>query len=124
MADVFEAGIDVHYLVNVAGRGWCKLMRARRELRYVVGRLPVVSPLFRFLMDQGGLSPEEAYGNLNMGAGFALFVSPDDAPNVVEVAGRHGIGAWVAGRVEAGPRELVLEPLGITFTGESLAVRS
>src|SRR5262249_47981638 len=29
---LFEAGIDVHYLVNVTGHGWRKLMRARRDL--------------------------------------------------------------------------------------------
>jgi hypothetical protein len=39
------------------------------------------------------------------------------------VAGRHGIDAWVAGRVEEGPRSVHIAPLGIDYEGESLGVR-
>jgi phosphoribosylformylglycinamidine cyclo-ligase len=121
--DLFAAGIDVHYLVNVTGHGWRKLMRARRELRYVLHATPPVSPLFRFLVDRAGLSPAEAYATFNMGAGFAVFVPDGDAPRVIDTAGAHGIAAWVAGRVESGPREVVIEPLGIRYGGDALAVR-
>ena len=123
IADVFEAGVDVHYLVNITGHGWRKLMRARRELTYRMAEVPPVSPLFRFLTHHGGLSPEEAYGNLNMGAGFAVYVPARDSATVVDVASRHGQAAWVAGRVEEGPRRLVIEPLGVAYAGEALEVR-
>jgi phosphoribosylformylglycinamidine cyclo-ligase len=35
-----------------------------------------------------------------------------------------GIEAWVAGRVEAGPRQVVIEPLQLTFGGDDLHVRA
>ena len=120
---MFEAGVDVHYLVNVTGHGWRKLMRARRELRYVLHTTPPLSPLFSFLVERAGLEPVEAYATFNMGAGFAAFVPEADASRVVDAARTRGIAAWVAGRVEAGPREVVIEPLGIRDGGESLAVR-
>jgi phosphoribosylformylglycinamidine cyclo-ligase len=123
VADVFEAGVDVHYMSNLTGHGWRKLMRARGALRYVMTEVPPVTPLFQFLIDRGGLTDEEAYGTLNMGAGFAVYVREEEAPAVVEVAEQHGIEAWVAGRVEAGPRSVCIEPLGITNEAESLDVR-
>jgi phosphoribosylformylglycinamidine cyclo-ligase len=123
VADLFEAGADVHYLANITGHGWRKLMRAHRDLGYRMFEVPPVAPLFEFLIHHGGLSPEEAYGNLNMGAGFAVYVPQRDAATVVDVAARHGIAAWVAGRVEEGGRQVVIEPLGVTYAGETLGVR-
>jgi len=124
VADVFEAGAKVHYLVNITGHGWRKLMRARRELTYRMFEVPPVTPLFEFLTRHGGLTPAEAYGNLNMGAGFAVYVPEHDAATVIGVAARHGMAAWVAGRVEDGPRQVVIEPVGVAYTGEALAVRT
>lgn len=122
--DVLEAGIDVHYMSNITGHGWRKLMRARRELRYVLHAVPPVGPLFRFLSDRAGLEPAEAYGSLNMGAGFAVYCPPASASGVVAIAAGHGIDAWVAGEVRQGPREVIIEPLGLAFGAASLAVRA
>jgi phosphoribosylformylglycinamidine cyclo-ligase len=33
------------------------------------------------------------------------------------------VPAWVAGQVEAGPKRLLIEPIGVTFEGDSLALR-
>jgi phosphoribosylformylglycinamidine cyclo-ligase len=63
------------------------------------------------------------YGNYNMGAGYAVYVPAEQAARVVEVAAQSGLQAWVAGRVEAGPKQVVIEPLNITFAADSLEVR-
>jgi len=124
VADVLDAGVDVRYMSNITGHGWRKLMRARRDLRYVMHFVPPVGPLFRFLCDRGELTMEEAYGSLNMGAGFAVYCPAGSVGAVVAVAADHGIEAWPAGRVEDGRREVVIEPLGLTFGGHSLEVRA
>jgi phosphoribosylformylglycinamidine cyclo-ligase len=120
---IFEAGVDVHYLVNVTGHGWRKLMRARRELRYVVDVLPPVPPLFRFMMERAGIDAAEAYATFNMGAGFAVYAPAAQAERVVETARSHGLQAWIAGRIEAGAREVTIEPLGVRYGGDALNVR-
>jgi phosphoribosylformylglycinamidine cyclo-ligase len=120
---IFEAGVDVHYLVNVTGHGWRKLMRARRELRYVVDALPPVPPLFRFMMERAGIDAAEAYATFNMGAGFAVYAPAAQAERVVETARSHGLQAWIAGRIEAGAREVTIEPLGVRYGGDALNVR-
>lgn len=122
--DVFEAGVDVRYLVNITGHGWRKLMRAPRDLRYRMAEVPPLPDLFAFFVEEGGVAVEEAYANFNMGAGFAVFAPGHHAAAVVDAAGRHGLAAWVAGRVEDGPREVVIEPIGVTYREASLGVRA
>jgi phosphoribosylformylglycinamidine cyclo-ligase len=58
-----------------------------------------------------------------MGAGFALFVKAQDAQRTAEVARSMGVKAWVCGEVETGPKELVIEPLGIRFGTDDLQLR-
>lgn len=123
VADVLDAGIDVHYLVNVTGHGWRKLMRARRDLRYVLHTVPPPTSLFRFLTERAGLDAQEAYATFNMGAGFAVYVPEADAHRVLELARARGIDGWLAGRVEDGGREVVIEPIGVRYGAETLGVR-
>src|SRR5262249_30182511 len=120
---IFDAGIDVHYLVNVTGHGWRKLMRARRELRYVLDTVPPVPPLFHFMTERAGIDAAEAYATFNMGAGFAVYVPAAQADRVVDAARSQALHAWIAGRVEAGPREVVIDPLGVRYGDETLSVR-
>ena len=93
-------------------------MRHPAQLTYRIRQLPDVPPVLKFIQQQAGLDEREAYGTFNMGAGFALFVPAEDAERAVAVARKAGVDAWVAGSVEAGPRRLVIEPLGIEYGGE------
>jgi phosphoribosylformylglycinamidine cyclo-ligase len=65
----------------------------------------------------------EAYGSLNMGAGFALFVAPSDVAATIAAARTTGLDAWCCGSVEPGPRRVLIEPLGIEFAADELALR-
>lgn len=120
---VLEAKIDVHYMVNITGHGWRKLMRATKDLSYVIDTIADVRAEFDFIQEQAGISDEEMYGNFNMGAGFALFVPADTADDVVTLAGEQGFKAWVAGSVQDGPKQVTIRPKNITFTEDSLEVR-
>ncbi len=121
---LFAAGICPHYAANITGHGWRKLMRHPRSLTYRLHSLPEVPAVLRFIQAEAGLSDRDAYGTLNMGAGFALFVAAGDAERAVSVARKAGVEAWVAGVVEDGPKRVVIEPLGIEFAGEELTVRA
>ena len=59
-----------------------------------------------------------------MGAGFALFVSAADAARCVQVAADCAVPAWNVGTVERGARQVVIEPLGLVFSGDELDVRA
>lgn len=119
----FEAGIGLRYIANVTGHGWRKIMRHPGDFTYRITEVPPVPEVLEFMVDETRQTAEEAYGSLNMGAGFALFVRPEDGDAAVACAEAQGVRAWVAGVVEDGPRQVVIEPPGVTLAGESLALR-
>ena len=121
---LFAAGLRPHYAVNITGHGWRKLMRHPAELEYRIRRIPPVPTVLQFLQTQGGMSARDAYGTLNMGAGFALFVARADVAAAIAIAERSGLAAWHAGDVEAGAKSLVIEPLGLTYAGSDLHLRA
>jgi phosphoribosylformylglycinamidine cyclo-ligase len=117
------AGVRLHYASNITGHGWRKLLRHPKPLRYRVHTLPAVPPVLAFVQQHARLDDHEAYGTLNMGAGFALFVAADQAHKTLEVAAAQGLGATLAGVVEAGDKELLIEPLGLRYAGDALQLR-
>ncbi len=119
----FEAGIGLRYIANITGHGWRKIMRHPGLFTYRISEVPPVPEVLKFMMDETRQTAEEAYGSLNMGAGFALFVRPEDGDAAVACAESMGVRAWVAGVVEDGPRQVVIEPLDVTLAEESLALR-
>ena len=120
---LWAAGIVPHYCANITGHGWRKLLRHPSTLTYRIHTLPPVPAVLRFIQTHAQQDDREAYSTLNMGAGFALFVAADDAQRCVEVAQARGIGARIAGVVEAGPKRLLIEPLDIVFGDDALQLR-
>ncbi len=120
---LWTAGIVPRYAANITGHGWRKLMRHPADLRYRITSLPPVPPVLRFIQREARLDDRAAYGTFNMGAGFALFVAAGDAERAVAVARANGVEAWHAGQVEAGPKEVVIGPLGLSFAGDDLQLR-
>jgi phosphoribosylformylglycinamidine cyclo-ligase len=120
VAELLRAGVRPTYLSHVTGHGLLKLMRPARALSYRVQRLPEVPAVLEFLVEQAGLDAAAAFSTFNMGSGFAVYCRPGDTDAVLNAAARLGLSALAAGRVEDGPREVVLEPVGVRFGGEQL----
>jgi phosphoribosylformylglycinamidine cyclo-ligase len=120
---LYHAGITPHYCANITGHGWRKLLRHPGTFTYRIGRVPEVTPVLRFIQQHAQQDDREAYSTLNMGAGFALFVKAADAERTVQVAQAQGVAAMVAGSIEAGPKQLLIEPLGIRFGDDDLQLR-
>lgn len=120
---LYKAGITPHYCANVTGHGWRKLLRHPAQLTYRMAAIPSVPPVLSFIQQQARQDDREAYSTLNMGAGFALYVAAKDAARTVDVARACGVEAIVAGRVEAGPKQLLVEPLGLAFSDADLQLR-
>ncbi len=121
--DCLDAGVDIHYTVNITGHGWRKLMRATQPFTYVIEKLPTQLPIFDFMQKHGPVDDVEAYGNLNMGAGFALYVTQNDVEKVLVASRSLSLKTFVAGHIESGERKVVIQPKHIEFAGETLAVR-
>jgi len=121
---VFTADVAVHYLAHITGHGWRKIMRGTPKFTYRLTNIPKPAEIFDFIAEHSGNSEAEMYGNFNMGAGYALYVPAEQAEQVVSIAAEQGLQAWVAGKVEEGPKQVIIEPKNIIFSGESLEVRA
>jgi phosphoribosylformylglycinamidine cyclo-ligase len=121
---LLEAGVTVRYMANITGHGWRKLMRHPGAFTYRITVTLPVPPVLRFIAEQADLEPQEAYGSLNMGAGFAVFVPAQDAEKAIEIAAQNGARAYRAGSVEEGEKRVVVEPLNIVFEERSLPLRA
>ena len=117
---LLDAEADVHYLSHITGHGLLKLMRPRRELTYEITELPEVPEVLAFLAEQSQMSAAEAYSTLNMGCGFAVYCVGGAGETVVKIAAGLGLSARVAGVVAEGPRQVLLEPVGVRFASDDM----
>jgi phosphoribosylformylglycinamidine cyclo-ligase len=122
--DLLTHEVPIHYISNITGHGWRKLMRHPADWTYRMTAIPPVPPVLQFIVDASRMDLNEAYGSLNMGAGFALFMPDAAVSETVKIAERQGIPAIAAGHVEAGPKRVLIVPLEICYEGGSLNLRA
>jgi phosphoribosylformylglycinamidine cyclo-ligase len=122
--DCLNRGADIHYAVNITGHGWRKLMRAPDPFAYVVERIPAPPAVFDFIQSIGGVDDGEAYGNFNMGAGFAIYVPEAEVAIVLDIAKSFPFQAFRAGHVEkSASKRVVITPKGLEYSADTLGVR-
>ena len=122
--DCLSRGVDIHYAVNITGHGWRKLMRASDPFAYLVEQIPPPQPVFEFMQSIGAVDDAEAYGNFNMGAGFAIYVPEKDVATVLDVATGFPFGALRAGHVEhSATKRVVITPKGLEYEADTLRGR-
>lgn len=114
------ADVPVSYLSHVTGHGLLKLMRPARDLTYRIAALPPVPEVLAFLAEQSDMDPHAAYSTLNMGSGYAVYTAAGTGAEVVEIARGLGHEALLAGRVEDGPRQVIVEPIGVVYADAEL----
>ncbi len=122
--DLLDSGIEIHYISNITGHGWRKIMRLKKPFTYRMTVIPPVPEELKFIVDKGKIDLKEAYGNFNMGAGFAVYVPEKEAQKVIKIASKHNIKAYKAGFVEQGEKQVIIEPLNIIYKSEELDIRA
>lgn len=120
---LFESEINIHYMVNITGHGFRKLMRANKDFTYLITQIPPIPPIFQFIQDHSGNSNFEMYSNFNMGAGFAIYLPADQTEKAQTIAAKLNLQSWNAGLVQDGPKQVVIKPKNIIFESETLGVR-
>jgi phosphoribosylformylglycinamidine cyclo-ligase len=120
VAALLDASVPVSYLSHVTGHGLLKLMRPPVALSYRIERLPEVPEVLSFLVAEAGLDAQAAYSTFNMGSGYAVYCARGAGETAVRIAARLGLDALLAGVVEEGPRQVILEPVGVGFAGAEL----
>jgi phosphoribosylformylglycinamidine cyclo-ligase len=120
VAALLRSGLAITYLSHVTGHGLLKLMRPAKPLTYRIDKLPEVPEVLSFLVAEAELDPHAAYSTFNMGSGYAVYCKRGAGEAIVEIASGLGLQALLAGRVEEGSRQVILERLGVRFAGQEL----
>jgi len=121
--DLLDKNIDIHYISNITGHGWRKIMRAKSEFTYNIEKIPKPQPIFDFIQEKSKNSDSEMYGNFNMGIGYAIFIAPNSAEIAQQIVKDNGFNSIIAGTVENGPKKVIIKPKNITFESDTLQVR-
>lgn len=121
--NLFESGIDIHYMVNITGHGWRKLMRANKDFTYLITLIPQIPLIFQFIQEHSGSNDYDMYATFNMGAGFAIYLPKDQVAKAQEIAQKNNFKTWEAGEIKQGEKQVVIEPKNIVFKAETLNLR-
>ena len=104
----------VHGMIHCTGGAQTKILHFVDGLRIVKDNMFPIPPLFHTIQAQSGTDWAEMYKVFNMGHRMEIYLSPDDAQQVIDIARTFHIDAQVVGHVEAlpassgKPRELVI----------------
>lgn len=90
----------IHGMIHCTGGAQTKVMHFVQGKHVIKDNLLPVPPLFRMIAEESGAAPEELYKVFNMGHRLEVYLAPDHAQEVIDVARSFGIDAQVIGRVE------------------------
>jgi phosphoribosylformylglycinamidine cyclo-ligase len=97
--DIIKNIQTVKALINITGDGFLNLPRVDAKVGFLIDDLPPVPAIFRLIQQYGGVDDSEMFEVFNMGVGFCVLVSENDADLALAILQRHGRRARVIGRV-------------------------
>jgi phosphoribosylformylglycinamidine cyclo-ligase len=90
---------DVHGILHCSGGGQTKCLKFGQSLHYVKDALFTPPAIFQAI-EASGVPTPEMFQTFNMGHRLELYVAPNAARSVIELAESFGIEAKVVGRIE------------------------
>jgi len=102
---------DIHGMANITGGGLRNLIRLKKGIGFEIDDPMNPLPIFKAMQRLGGISEQEMYQIFNMGMGFSLVVSEEDARAVV----RASPGAKIVGHAVKSEKITVPE-LGLVYS--------
>lgn len=94
---------DIHGMVHCSGGAQTKVMHFVENKHVIKDNLFPVPPLFDLIQRQSGTPWEEMYKVFNMGHRMEIYLAPEHAQAIIDIAAGFGIAARIVGRVEAAP---------------------
>jgi phosphoribosylformylglycinamidine cyclo-ligase len=82
---------DIHGLAHITGSGLMKLHRVTKFGFNISDPIPP-QPIFNFLQEEGAVEDVEMYKTFNMGMGFVVVLSKDDADEAAKMMGGKIVG--------------------------------
>ena len=94
---------DIHGMVHCSGGAQTKIMHFVTNKHVVKDNLFPVPPLFKLIQEQSGTDWKEMYKVFNMGHRMEIYLRPEKAQAVIDIAKSFNIDAQIVGRVSDAP---------------------
>ncbi len=91
---------QIHGMIHCSGGAQTKVMKFVKGLHIIKDNLFDIPPLFSIIREQSDTGWEEMYEVFNMGHRFELYVPPEVAGSIIDIAGNFNIDARIIGHVE------------------------
>lgn len=101
---------EIHGMVHCTGGAQTKVLHFVNENCEVIkDNLFPIPPLFRAIAEQSGTEWSEMYKVFNMGHRLEIYVSPEQAEQVIAISKNFNIDAQVVGYIKEGHRSLTIK---------------
>ena len=92
---------DIHGMVHCSGGAQTKVLHFVENVHVIKDNMFDVPPLFKTIRKESGTEWKEMYKVFNMGHRYEIYLSPEKADRIIEIAQSFNIDAQIVGRVEA-----------------------
>ena len=95
-----EIRSKIHGMVHCSGGAQTKILHFIENKHVIKDNLFPTPPLFKLIQEQSGTDWKEMYKVFNMGHRMEIYLAPEDAEKIIQIAQSFGIDAQIVGRVE------------------------
>ena len=95
-----EYAQQVHGIIHCSGGAQTKVLKFAGDVKIIKDQLFPPPPLFQLIRDTTGTSYREMYKVFNMGHRMELYIDPEAADGLIQIAQDLGVEAQIIGRVE------------------------
>lgn len=94
---------NIHGMVHCSGGAQTKVLHFVDNVHVIKDNMFPVPPLFRTIKEQSGTDWKEMYKVFNMGHRLEVYLAPEYAQQVIDIARSFNIDAQIVGRIEDRP---------------------
>ena len=113
IVSLFKKDYDIHGLAHITGGGFTNLRRLKKGVGYEINSLPEVPEIFKLIYAQD-VDLKEMYKVFNMGVGFVVITTNDEAEKIMETLSE-SCNCQIIGKV-IDDEKIIVE----TFEGEKI----
>ncbi len=88
---------DIHGMIHCTGGGQTKILNFVDDLHVVKDKLFEIPEIFKIIQQQSGTSWKEMYQVFNMGHRFEIYVKPETANKIIDIAKQFNLNAKIVG---------------------------
>jgi len=94
---------NIHGMVHCSGGAQTKILHFIDEHHIIKDNMFPIPPLFKLIQEQSKTDWKEMYQVFNCGHRMELYVQPEIAKDIIEIASKFDVDAQIIGRVDASP---------------------